>query len=107
MPFEPELDERLGRFLAGRDGFERKIMFGGPGYMLNGKMCVGVYKHFLVVRLGKANFETLSERYDELRVMDFTGRAMSGWGMIDGFACDEECFAALVNASEAFVRSLT
>jgi len=106
MAYDPDLDERLSRFLTGRKGFERKIMFGGPGYMLNGKMCVGVYRHFLIVRLGKENFATFAERFDELRVMDITGKAMGGWGMIDGSACDDECFAALVNASEAFVRTL-
>lgn len=106
MPFDPELDDRLSAALKGRKGFERKKMFGGTGYMLNGNMCVGVYKEFLILRLGPEKFETLSAKYDDLRPMDFTGKPMKGWGMIDAAACDPLEFDELVSASEAFVRTL-
>ena len=106
MPFDPELDDRLSAALQGRKGFERKKMFGGTGYMLSGNMCVGVYKEFLILRLGPEKFEELSAKYDELRPMDITGKPMKGWGMIDGAACDASEFAELVAACEDFVRTL-
>ncbi|MCB1680351.1 MAG: RNA methyltransferase [Alphaproteobacteria bacterium] len=106
MPFDPELDDRLSAALKGRKGFERKKMFGGTGYMLSGNICVGVYREFLILRLGPEKFEELSAKYDELRPMDITGKPMKGWGMIDGAACDASEFDELVAACEGFVRTL-
>lgn len=106
MPYDPEVAERLSEIVAHRPNMEEKKMFGGIGWMLNNNMCVGIYKHFLIVRLGPEKFEKLSEQYDELRAMDITGKPMKGWGMIDGDACDDESFKHLVKESEEFVSTL-
>jgi hypothetical protein len=41
MPYDRGLAERLDAIVGGRRGFQRKTMFGGIGWMLNGNMCVG------------------------------------------------------------------
>ena len=79
MPFDEALGERVANSLrrAGLD-FQEKRMFGGLGFMINDKMCVGVVKDELMVRV-------LDERYDDVlqmpyaRQMDFTGRPMKGF----------------------------
>src|SRR5687767_15106868 len=92
MPFDEALGERVANSLrrAGLD-FREKRMFGGLGFMINDKMCVGVVKDELMVRV-------LDERYDEVlqmpyaRQMDFAGRPMKGFVYVsrDGVAGDKE-----------------
>ena len=105
MPYDPGLAERLNEILGSSDLEEIK-MFGGLGYLLNGNMCIGIYKEFLIVRVG---VETAEEILQEPHVlpMDITGSAMSGWAKIapQGIAEDEalkkHCGLAL-----DFVRTL-
>lgn len=104
MHSDPALVERLSNVLP--DMLEPRIMFGGQCWMLNGNMCVGVYKEFLIVRVGVEVFEKLCAEYDDLRPMDITGKLMKGWGMIDGAACDNEALVHLMKESIGFVETL-
>jgi hypothetical protein len=82
MPYDSRLAERLERVLKGRRGFEQKKMFGGIGWMLNGNMCVGIYKDWLITRVGEsAGAQILKEKH--AKPMDITGKPMKGWVMID------------------------
>src|SRR6187402_1253335 len=91
MAFDEALGERVANSLrrAGLD-FREKRMFGGLGFMINDKMCVGVVKDELMVR-------ALDEKYEEVlrmphvRQMDFTGRPMKGFVYVsqDGVADDD------------------
>lgn len=59
------------------DVIEKK-MFGGLCFMVNEKMCVGVEKERLMVRLDPAKMdEALSK--EGCKPMDFTGRVMKGY----------------------------
>lgn len=106
MAFEPKVAERLETLLAGKPGMVETRMMGGFGYLCYGNMCAGILNENLIVRLGSEKFEELSNQYDELRIMDITGRAMKNWGMIDGLTCEDECFEHLVAEAERFVRTL-
>lgn len=53
-------------------------MMGGLCFMVDGKMCVGVEKERLMVRLDPVEAETLLER-PGAAPMDFTGRPMKGY----------------------------
>lgn len=91
MPYDPELALRLEELLEGRNGFQQKKMFGGIGWMLNGNMCVGVYKDWLITRVGEdAAKEQLKEEY--VKPMDITGKPMKGWTMVapEGVAEDAD-----------------
>lgn len=57
-------------------------MFGGIGFLLNGNICCGAWKEFLILRLGEdAARQVLGEPH--ARPFDITGRPMRGWAMIE------------------------
>lgn len=82
MPYEEALAQRVRKALARRKGFVEKKMFGGVGFLLHGNMCCGVWKEFLILRLGK---EAADDAMREPHVLpfDITGKAMSGWAMVE------------------------
>jgi TfoX/Sxy family transcriptional regulator of competence genes len=59
-----------------------KAMFGGLCFMVNDKMCVGVEKERLMVRLDPAKYEEVMEK-EGCRPMNFTGRVMKGFVFVD------------------------
>ena len=61
---------------------EEKSMFGGLCFMVNGKMCVGVEKDRLMVRLDPSRYEEVMEK-EGCRPMDFTGKVMKGFVFVD------------------------
>jgi hypothetical protein len=81
-------------------------MFGGVGFLLNGNMCVGVWKSSLIARLGP---ELADAAMHEPHVVpfDITGRAMKGWAMVepDGLETDEQLSDWIQRAAN-FVRTL-
>ncbi|MDE3097763.1 MAG: TfoX/Sxy family protein [Chloroflexota bacterium] len=52
-------------------------MFGGLAFLVDGKMCVGVLKNELVVRVGAERYMDALKR-PHARPMDFTGRPSRG-----------------------------
>ena len=61
---------------------EEKKMFGGLCFMVNDKMCVGVEKERLMVRLDPTKFDEVMEK-EGCRPMDFTGKIMKGYVFVD------------------------
>jgi len=82
MAYDEALARRIQSKIFVLDNLTTKKMFGGVGYMISGNMAVGVYKDYLIVRVGL-------DHYDDLlaepcaKVFDITGRAMKGWIMVD------------------------
>jgi hypothetical protein len=81
MAGDPKLVGRLSAILAGRRGIEQRKMFGGVAFLLNGNMCVGVHKDWLIARTGELAAAPLLERA-HVRPMDITGKPMKGWIMV-------------------------
>jgi len=81
MPYDTILAHRVRAQLNSRLGFTEKEMFGGVGFLLNGNMCVGVWKELLIARLGADSDVALQE--PAVRPFDITGRPMSGWLFIE------------------------
>ncbi len=79
MHSDPGLVERLFEILP--DTLEPKKMFGGQCWMLNGNMCVGVYKEFLITRIGVDSYKKLSAD-PNIQPMDITGKPMKGWAKV-------------------------
>jgi hypothetical protein len=103
MPYNEELDSRL----AGRLPREavRKKMFGGTCYTLKGNMACGVYKDFLILRLGEQQAaEALKS--PGVKPMDITGKPMKGWVMIGAVSLTDEAVAHWVAIAHAFAKSL-
>ncbi len=91
MAFSEALAERIRQALARKKGVMEKKMFGGVGFLLNGNMLVGVWKEFLIARLGPdQGEEALLE--PNVRKMDITGNPMKGWIMVEpeGVENDEQ-----------------
>ena len=61
---------------------EEKAMFGGLCFMVNDKMCVGVEKERLMVRLNPDKYDEAMEK-EGSTPMDFTGRVMKGYVFVD------------------------
>ena len=81
-------------------------MFGGVCHLLNGHMFCGVFKDFLILRLGEGNGNrALSLQH--VRPFDITGKPMKGWIMLEqeGFQEDHN-LANWLNQAKEFVISL-
>ena len=59
-----------------------KPMFGGLCFMVNNKMCVGVEKERLMVRLDPEKYDEAMSK-DGAKPMDFTGKVMKGYVFVD------------------------
>lgn len=106
MAYDLILAQRLENLLQGRKGFAQKKMFGGIGWLLNGNMCVGVYKDWLITRFGE---QAATELFQEPHVkpMDINGKPMKGWAMVapEGIAEDSELLRH-VDCAVRFVSGL-
>jgi len=106
MPFDPILATRLREILKDDSDFELKRMFGGVCWMLNKKMCVGVHKEWLIVRVGETTaLKLFKEKH--VKPMDITGKPMKGWAMVasKGLESDEK-LRDYVKHAKKFVSSL-
>jgi hypothetical protein len=106
MAYDEALADRVEAALAGRDGFTQKKMFGGVGHLLEGNMCVGVWKDELILRLGAEDADAaLGEPH--VRMFDITGRPMTGWVLVGPTAtASDEALQGWVDRAVAYVSVL-
>ena len=91
MAYDQWLYERVKNSLTEkRVDFEERKMFGGICFMVDGKMCVGVEKERVMVRLDPEIYERVLDEPGCV-AMDFTGRPMKGFVYIqdEGLESDE------------------
>jgi TfoX/Sxy family transcriptional regulator of competence genes len=103
MPYSEELDSKLGRILPRQA--VRKKMFGGTCYTINGNMVCGVYKDFLILRLGEKQAAE-AVKLSEVKPLDITGKPMTGWVMIAAASLTDEATARWIEKAGAFAKSL-
>ncbi len=82
MAYSEQLANRVRERLMDLPNIEEKQMMGGLAFMYNDKMCVGIIKDELMCRIDPELLETVLEMQG-CRVMDFTGRPMKGYVLID------------------------
>lgn len=80
MPYNEELDAKISDHLS-QWGATSKKMFGGTCHLINGNMMCGVYKDFLILRLGPEQAQEALEQ-PHVSPFDITGKAMKGWVMV-------------------------
>jgi len=81
MAYDEQLAKRLNKIIEGRSDFYQQKMFGGIGFLLQGKMCFWIWNEFLILRLGeKQTAKAFKNKYT--KPFDITGRVMKGWVMI-------------------------
>jgi TfoX/Sxy family transcriptional regulator of competence genes len=61
MPYNQEIEDRINKVVSKWKITDAKKMFGGVCHLLNGNMFCGVYKDFLILRLGEENAKTALE----------------------------------------------
>jgi TfoX/Sxy family transcriptional regulator of competence genes len=106
MPYDEEIESRINEVISRWENTESKKMFGGICHLLGGNMFCGVYKDFLILRLG----EEESKGAMKLRFVhpfDITGKLMKGWIMVEkeGFKGEDVLKDWLPKAKE-FARTL-
>ena len=83
MSYNEKLVDRIREMIAETHrNVEEKKMFGGLCFMVNDKMCLGVEKERLMVRLDPAVYDEVMEK-DGCTPMDFTGKIMKGFVFVD------------------------
>lgn len=86
MAYDEKLADRCREIISATHKItEEKKMFGGLCFMVNGKMCVGVEKERLMIRLDPAVYEEVLTK-EGCMPMDFTGRIMKGYVFVDAEA---------------------
>lgn len=106
MPYDERLADRIRRLIGKRNGFVEKKMFGGLAFLLDGRMCCGLIKNDLVIRVGPEKYEkALTE--PNARPMDFTGRPIKGFVFVssDGYETDS-ALAKWLDLAVDFVSTL-
>jgi TfoX/Sxy family transcriptional regulator of competence genes len=83
MAYNEKLADRVREVIAiVHKNIEEKAMFGGLCFMVNNKMCVGVEKERLMVRLDPDKYDEVMEK-EGCKPMDFTGKIMKGYVFVD------------------------
>ncbi len=107
MPYDEEIESRINKVISRWKNTEAKKMFGGICHLLDGNMFCGVYKDFLILRLGEEESKG-ALKLPFVRPFDITGKPMKGWVMVgkEGFKSEDALKAWLVKAKE-FVSTLS
>jgi TfoX/Sxy family transcriptional regulator of competence genes len=106
MPYNKNLETRIQETVSSWKNTDSKKMFGGICHLLNGKMFCGVYKDFLILRLGEDKAGEALE-LPNVKPFDITGKPMKGWVMVEeqGFR-DEKELKEWLEKARAFVKTL-
>ena len=81
MPYSKLIEEKIEKIVGRWKKIEKKKMFGGICYLINGNMCFGIYREYLIVRTGtEVADKKLKER--NVKPFDITGKALKGWVMV-------------------------
>jgi len=81
-------------------------MFGGVGFLLNGNICVGVWREELILRLSpEESDQALLD--PNVRPFDITGRPMTGWVLVAPAGTEsDEALQAWIGRSIEYVALL-
>jgi len=83
MAYNEKLADRTRELIAiTHKNVEEKKMFGGLCFMVNDKMCLGVEKERLMVRINPASYDEVIEK-EGCVPMDFTGKIMKGFVFVN------------------------
>ena len=86
MAYNEKLADRVREIIAvTHKNVEEKAMFGGLCFMVNDKMCVGVEKERMMIRLDPEKYEDVINK-EGVKPMDFTGKVMKGYVFVDADA---------------------
>jgi hypothetical protein len=104
-PYSEPLAERLRQSLAGRLE-EKEFALGGVRFLLNGHMCLGVWKNSLIARIGPEQGE-LALKQEHVTEFNVTGQAIRGVVLVaaEGVEHDDQ-LKGWIERAEKFVATL-
>jgi TfoX/Sxy family transcriptional regulator of competence genes len=105
MAYSEALCERLRDAVDLIPHVTEKKMFGGVGFLLHGNMMVGIWKEFLILRLGVEE-ATKALKKKQVKLFDITGKPMKGWVMIHEVDVTNKELSAWLAKARAFVSEL-
>ncbi|MCB0516075.1 MAG: TfoX/Sxy family protein [Chitinophagales bacterium] len=110
MAYNQQLAQLIGEQLLARQvNFETKKMFGGLAFMIKEKMCLGILQNEMIVRVMPEDYDTFLASSHFIKPMDFTGKIMRGFIMVEDEGIDallQVCIEkALVFAEKGTLRS--
>jgi TfoX/Sxy family transcriptional regulator of competence genes len=82
MAYNEKLAARIRTILLSRPDVEEKKMMGGLTFMVNNKMCVGIYKDNLMARIGPEIYDKVMKKKG-CKPMEFTGRPLKGFVFVE------------------------
>jgi TfoX/Sxy family transcriptional regulator of competence genes len=82
MSWDEETAERVRRILSKRRRIVEKKMIGGLSFMVSGKLCCGVNRMGLLVRVGPEVRKRMLEQ-PHVRQMELAGRTVSSFVRVD------------------------
>jgi TfoX/Sxy family transcriptional regulator of competence genes len=102
MAYDEKLANRIRESLADVKRVKEKEMMGGLTFMVNDKMCVGIFRGQLMCRIDPAIQDEVLE-IDGCSLMEFGGRAMKGYVLVDESAIkSKKSFDYFINLCLAF-----
>lgn len=106
MAYDDGLAQRIREVLDELAESVEKKMFGGVCYLVDGNMACGVFKEFLIVRVGPDRYAE-SLKVPGTRVFDITGKVMKGWVMVEeGAFEDDDDLRRWIEMGVQFAQSL-
>jgi TfoX/Sxy family transcriptional regulator of competence genes len=106
VAYNEEIETRIRKAVSSWQNTDAKKMFGGVCHLLNGNMFCGVYKDYLILRLGENNSNEALE-LPSVRSFDITGKPMKGWVMVPGDAFkSDKALKDWLNKAREFVNTL-
>jgi hypothetical protein len=106
VAFDEALAARVRKTLAGRKDVVEKRMFGGLTFMVANKMCCGIVKDELMVRLVPST-ELAELGSQDVRVCDFMKRPMRGFFQVNARGCvDQSSVGRWVRLALSYTLSL-
>ena len=102
MAYDEKLAARIRERLGNIRRVKEKQMMGGVVYMVNDKMCVGIFTNQLMVRVDRAKQDELLEK-PGTEVMSMKGRSMNGYIVIsDDVIKSKKAFDFWIDEALAF-----
>ena len=81
MTYNLDLEYRIDILIPRLGVITKKKMFGGIGYLMNGNMCFGIHKEYLIIRTTEGKAQALLKS-EYIKPFDITGKPMKGWLMV-------------------------
>ena len=106
MVYNIDLEAKIDKLTNRLGDITKKRMFGGLGYLLNGNMCFGIYREYLVLRTAPEKAAELLQE-DDTKPFDITGRPMKGWLMVSPDAVEtEDRLLAMLQIGVSYAETL-